>query len=241
MKLVEIVYTVFTNMPSMDNSTKTVKRLLNVFENHEVQFNSIQLLNIVNNVPNVINRPQVVNQKDNWRVEFLPERINFIVSINKDEVVSTSIVTDKTLTAKDCIKKLFEEFHFKGSRFALNTTYVIEDLTTFKMDDFLIDNHINGKDKLFEWNTRKSYRESVRLGDVCETLNIIEEVNRVNKNQFIIGGKPIKLDGLVVHFDINTTQLSKGERFKEDQLANFMEFACNIEQKNASNFEEVLK
>ncbi|MBK5253431.1 MAG: hypothetical protein JJE03_02995 [Peptostreptococcaceae bacterium] len=239
MKLVQVMFTIFTNMPDLNNSTATVKRLLRVFDDDEVMFNSLQLLNVIDNTANVIDRPQVINQKSKWRIEFLPERINFVQEFDKETNFSNNLIEEKSKIAFKYMKNLCEEFGFKGSRFAFNSNYIVEKDKNIESSNFIV---CNSKDdmKLHEWNTRKTFRQPIKLLQIDEVLNVIEEVSLLKNNQIVINGKQIKLDGLLVHYDINTLFYKKGERLKIDEFEVFLENACSIEVEKIKYFKEEL-
>ncbi|WP_312654378.1 hypothetical protein [Proteiniclasticum sp.] len=224
MKLTEIMISMFVNMPELDNSSKTIKRMLNIFEEQEVIYNTIQIMNITNDTQKMMNRPQVINQKERYRVDFLPDRVDWVVNFNPSVQNNEDSINDKVRFITDGFIRIMKEFGYKASRMALNTQYLYdENSTPIQRTKFIAG--IDDMDEigvLSDWNTRKSFRKKIQLNGKEEKLNTIEELNYVDNNEVMINGKSVKFKGYFIHYDVNTGLFNKGERHSVKEFECFV-------------------
>lgn len=198
--------------------------MLNIFEDQEVIYNAIQFMNITGDAQRMMNRPQVINQKEHYRVDFLPDRVDWVINFEVSKQPDQDSINAKVKFATDGFVKIMTEFGCKASRLALNTNYLYEEnATPIKRTNFISCNDGMAEiGELSDWNTRKSYRKEIQLNGKDEKLNTIEELNYVDNNEVIINGKATKFKGCFIHYDVNTGLFNKGERHSVDEFKSFV-------------------
>lgn len=241
MKILEVVISVFTNISGLDNSPKTIKKLLDVFENEEVLFNSIQLVNVSGSKSSVSNRPQIVSQTKKWRIDFLPNRIDWVINFDKDGTYNDSDIYGKVMYVTNQFKLLFDKLNFKASRLAYNTNYIYEQLDLVRVNDFIIDFNTSKHDKLYEWKTQRKYHSKMDLMGHSESINIVEEFDRVNNNKVRLDDQLVNVNALTIHYDINTSQDNSNERLTKESFSEFISQSYTREKEKRQIIEGVLK
>ena len=159
-----------------------------------------------------------------WAIEFLSNRIRIEKRAIETHGANLGDLNAFCSDASYLFRQITSAFKKKANRIALVTYFVLEKMTEetlsqtylrlFKTPEFYKEN------PPFEWDWRTASRNSIKLEELDENLNVIVMVNR-SYGEFQAKGEVTPFDGIQLNLDINTVPDNQELRFDDHNIASF--------------------
>ena len=190
--------------------------------------------NLIPNIPNgVVNTFQLKSSDNIWTITFNGDRIDIHKinnNVKKVKIGAPSTFTKEVVNICDII---LEKFPRKLNRISLITQYRANKIPLKDAEEIFIKltNPIDfySNNKPVNWNTRAISRVSKSINKKSELLNIISQINRVEKN-LSVQEKSEQVEAIELNFDINTFQGNQEYRLEKADIVAFYKVALTYEK-----------
>lgn len=201
------------------------------------------LPNIIQEVPingKPIDRLNMRTSDDSWNISFLTNRVN--IEWN-NKFIKELTLGDFLSISRTIIDVIFEKTDSKFNRIGLVTTCLHDikdkDLLNSLYYKFNVPNEIFGVTSPIEWNNRSVFKVVEKFEDGNETLNIVNEVKRI-QGSIVKSGKSEPFEGIEVMLDLNTHINNKTHRFDKPKTNSFLDLLFQKETSLQTAFNQML-
>jgi hypothetical protein len=223
---------------------ETIMTLVNEFVEFEVipstftETNSgIPVLSVTNILPPITkSRLRLTSEKEGMDIFIFSNRID--IGFTPEDFIGFSDEQIRNLMKKTetIFEQLLNKYTKSASRLALNTTTLLIDIQDKQRSAFLrkfITSESYFSNPL-EWSTHLMKRESIKLNENQDTLNIIVNIattiGQENKDN-----KPRDFNGFSIDFDINTAAENTAPRFTLPEIRDFLDQTVDLKKKLISD------
>jgi hypothetical protein len=194
-------------------------------------------LSVTGILPSVTkNRLRLTSESDGMDIFIFSNRID--ICFKPKEFIGFSDVQIRNLMkkAETIFEHLLNKYTKSASRLALGTTTLLIDLQDEQRCAFLR-KFITGEGYFsnpLEWSTRLMKRESIKLNENQDTLNVVVDIATIIGHE----GKADKsrdFNGFSINFDINTIAENTAPRFTLPEIRDFLEQTVDLKKKLISD------
>lgn len=210
--ITEVKYSLLGNYNDLKSSPNVVSKLNDLFRDNDLIPNNLIVNDLTKAGLEKIYRPQFINIKENYNIDFLPDRIDFVFkkSLENFEIDSFDKKVIKLISILESYGNL------KSSRFAFTVAGAFEGSNDFDINQ---DTYLNNE-KIFEYQLRTAHRKNIKINEKDYSVNI--NISRFVNHDTIIKVNSSNFKGTRFSFDINTYPLEKGKNFNLNEYSEFI-------------------
>lgn len=219
-KKYELVFSMVGGFAAFEATPALMQKYTNIFISIGALPSTIQTQNVSPNGVTNSYRPQFISIQDNYKVNFLPDRVEIVFSQKDDEDLN---LEEKSSIANSIFNLLGDIINNRTNRMV----FVLKSYNETKLMNKLIDKSLYFSDHdTIEWGMRTAHRRSILINGLNEDLNVV--IDQSHPEQGIIFQQTNKvkaINGIHCQLEINTVQFNTINRFL---VENYSEFVLKI-------------
>ena len=219
-------YSIFGDFSDISpEKSEIIIKLITLFSKENFIPASFQELSM-NQIPTIMDSRISLSNKDGLSVNIGNKRLDIEFDYLEDGKYYNMDIEEITQKAMEIISLLMNEFKKTCNRIALNTTELLDEVKSKKITDMFYNTknifEYYNRNIPFEWNER--YVSRVDGEKIGEKINIITSISKA-EGKLTTPKKEIKIDGIMLQFDINTLPNNVNYRFSNDEITKFFDDA----------------